>query len=268
MRVEVLGNAQDGGVPHLGYRLEIDEEAREDPRKQRYVSSLLLKENEDSDTVRYLIDATPDIRFQITGDYLDGVFVPHARLGHITGLLYFGEEGKEADQVSVYCNTEVEDYLMKNDPYRFLVDRGNIDIRNFGDGDTLEIQGGEIEAHSLEHSQIGHPTTGYIIRGDERTLYYLSDIPRLEDEVLDQVKEADIAIIDGTFWSEDEIDRYDQVTHPTIRDSLKKLGDFDTDIYFTHLNHTNPALREDTEEREELEEKGFEIVEKGDEFEV
>ncbi len=268
MRVEVLGNVQDGGVPHLGCDCDICEEARADPRKQKYVSSLLLRENGDEDTVRYLIDATPDIRAQIKGDYLDGVFIAHADLGHITGLQFLGEEGKDADHVSVHCNGRVEDYMMKNDPYRLLIDRGNIQIHSFEEGDTAELQGGEIEARSIEHPQVGHPTTSYRIEGKKKVLYYISDITAWNERIIESIKEADIAVIDGTFWSKDEIDRYDEVPHPTIQDSMERMKSFDTEIYFTHLNHTNPALREESPEREELEDKGFNVAEKGMEFEL
>lgn len=268
MRVEVLGNVQDGGIPHLGCDCDLCEAAREGPREQKYVCSLLLRENGDEDTVRYLIDATPDMRAQIRGEYLDGVFIAHANLGHITGLLFLGEEGRDADHVSVHCNQDVQDYVMKNDPYRLLVDRGNIQLHDFEDGEQAELQGGKITAESHHHPQIGHPTTGYFIEGEEKTLYYLSDITGWNDQVIESVRNADIAIIDGTFWSEDEIDRYDEVPHPTIKSSMDRMEDFETDIYFTHLNHTNPVLREDSDEREELEERGFRIVERGMEFEL
>lgn len=268
MKVEILGSVQDGGVPHLGCDCDICEAARKDARKQKYVASILLKEDGDEDTIRYLIDATPDIRNQIKGDFLDGVFLAHHDIGQSTGLVFFGEEGLDADRVSVYCNSEVEDSLMKNDPFRLLLDRGNIEIHNFEEGDSEKLQGGEIKAHNVYHPQVNHNTTGFIIEGPEKTLYYLSDITSWTDEIIEKIKNADIAIIDGTFWSRDEIDRYDEVPHPTIKDSMEQFSDFDTDIHFTHLNHTNPALRKDSQERKELEDNGFGVVEKGQEIEI
>ena len=268
MKVEVLGNVQDGGVPHLGCDCEVCEEARNNPEKKRYVTSLMLKEDGSEDSIRYLIDATPDIRFQIKGDYLDGVFVPHSELGHITGLLYFGQEGIDASGIRVHGNQAVEDFLMKNDPFRYLLDRENIQTREFEDGDTEDIQGGEIEVREVEHSHIGGKTASYMIHGEEKKLYYLSDITEWSDEVIECIKEADIAIIDGTFWSRDEIDRFNEVPHPPIQESMDAMEGFGTDIYFTHINHTNPVLIEDSEERQELEDRGFNIVEQGMEFEI
>ncbi len=268
MKVEVLGNVQDGGVPHLGCECDTCEDARKKPEKRRYSSSILLKEDSSEDSIRYLIDATPDIRFQTKAGYLDGVFVPHSELGHVTGLLYFGHEGIDASKVSVYCNKPVENFLMRNDPFRYLVDRENIEIHNFEDGDTYDLQGGEIEVVELPHSHISRDTASYMIKGEDKKLYYLSDINEFNGDVIESVKEADIAIIDGTFWSRDEIDRFDEVPHPPIKESIEEMKDIGTEIYFTHINHTNPVLKDNSAERQELQESGFNIAEEGMVFEL
>ncbi len=268
MKVEVLGNTQDGGVPHLGCDCDLCKEVRNDPGRQMHVGSILLKENSDDDTVRYLIDATPDIRYQLRGKYIDGVFITHSELGHVTGLLYFGQEGPDATGLNVYGHDGVEKFLMQNDPYRFLVDRGNIEIHNLENNNGMELQGGEIKARYFEHSLLNHPTTAYIIEGDEKKLFYLADIDRWTDEIIELMEDADIAIVDGTFWSKEEIGRYEDVPHPTIQDAMVQFEDLDTDIYFIHMNHTNPVLLEGSEERKEMQERGFDIVERGDTFEI
>lgn len=265
MKIEVLGNVQDAGVPHLGCDCEVCEAARNDCNQRKYSSSLMLKEDNSDNTVRYLIDVTPDIRFQTSGEYIDGAFIPHAHLGHITGLLYFGEEGLDADSMNVYCNSGVEDFLMQNDPFRLLVDRGNIEVESF-ENEEIDIRGGSIETISFHHPQINHETAGYMITGEEKTLFYLSDITEFTDEVKKNIREADIAIVDGTFCSRDEIDRYEEVPHPPIKESMDEMSDYSTEIYFTHMNHTNPVLREGSEARKTVEENGFGIVEEGQIF--
>lgn len=267
MRVEVLGTVQDGGVPHLGCRCEVCTASR-DRKLERKITSLLLREDSGKESVRYLIDATPDIRYQIKGDYLDGVFVPHANIGPMTGLLFFGEEGLDADRLSVYCNDAVEHYMMNNDPYRMLFDRENIQTVEFEDGDEERLQGATIEAVGVYHPQVNHDTTGYMIRGEEKSLFYLSDITEWNDKLRELIEEADIALIDGTFWSEDEIERYEEVPHPTIQETMDEMEDVPTDIYFTHFNHTNPVILEESEEREEVEERGFNVAKEGQEFKL
>lgn len=268
MKVEVLGSVQDGGVPHLGCSCEVCEKAREDPSHQKYIGSLLLKENSEEDSVRYLIDATPDIKYQIKGDYLDGVFVSHGHLGHVNGLPFFGTECLDAEKLSVHCTAEMRQFVMNNDPFRLMVDRNQIELHETGNGESVEIQGGEVEFRNVLHRYVNTDTISFMIKGGNKKLYYLSDIDEWTEEAIQSIEEADIAIVDGTFWSKQEIDRYEEVPHPTIQETMEKTKDFDTDIYFIHLNHTNPVLREDTEERKKVEENGFGVAERGMEFEL
>ena len=76
------------------------------------------------------------------------------------------------------------------------------------------------------------------------------------------------AMIDGTFWSDGELGGRDmaQVPHPTISESLELLGDKrdgDPDIIFIHLNHTNPALDESSNQAKYLSSLGWSIGKQG-----
>lgn len=268
MKVEILGSVQDGGVPHLGANSKADEMARQNRENIKYVTSVLLKEGESNNSPKYLIEASPDIRYQVDAGYIDGVFIPHTGLGHVTGLLYFGKEGQNAQDLNVHTNKDVERFLMNNDPYRYLLDRENIEIQNLGDQQEMELMGGKITSYQYEHAALVEKTTGYMIEGESKKLFYLSDIDEINRDVKEKVKEADIAILDGTFYSKDEIERYEEVPHPTIPETMEKFSETDTEIYFIHMNHTNPVLIEDTEERQEVEERGFGVVEKGMEFQI
>ena len=64
---------------------------------------------------------------------------------------------------------------------------------------------------------------------------------------------VDIALLDGTFWSFDELSERSQqaVPHPPIKQTIDMLGykqQGDPDIIFFHLNHTNPVYDEWSEE--------------------
>lgn len=268
MKVEVLGTVQDGGVPHLGCKCDVCEAARNDQRKQMYVGSIMIHENSDEDSGKYLVDTTPDIKYQINGEYLDGVFISHGHLGHIAGLPFFGTECLDTDCLPVYCTAEMRQFIMNNDPFRLMVDRNQIQLNEVGNGEKVEIRGGSVEFRNVLHRYVNTDTTSFMIEGDEKKLYYLSDIDEWTEEAEATVQEADIAIVDGTFWSNDEIPRYEEVPHPTIQETMDKMQDWDTEIVFTHLNHTNPALRPESEERKEVEERGFKIAERGMEFQI
>jgi len=270
MKLEVLGNVQDGGVPHLGCSCDVCEAAREDRDKIKYSHSLLLKENDDSNSIRYLIGASADIRFQTAGEVFDGIFLLDNHFTHLIGLLYLGEFSLEAENLPVYAPEFMQDYLMRNDPYRFLVDRENIDIQNIENGEVEELHGVEITPHLTVKQSEHTGTFSYMIEGKEKTVYYAPLVYQSwKREELEKIREADIAIIEGCFYQQDEVERYsEEPPHPLMPDTMDELEDADTDIYFTHLNHTNPVLREDSEERKEMEERGFKLAEKDMEFEI
>ena len=267
MKLEVIGNVQDAGVPHLGCDCEVCEAARQ-RENPMFVNSILLKENDNDSSLRYLFGASPDIRLQIKGDYLDGVFVSDTHLGDITGLLWLGQESANYSGISVYGNGDIEDFIMKNDPFRLLVDRDNIELQEVRNGDEIKLQGASVEIREVIERGDYADSLSFMINGEEKKVYYVTDLDKWTRDAIEAVEEADIAIVDGCFWSDDEIDRYEEVPHPTVQDTMEQFSDSDTEIYFTNMNHTNPILREDSKERKEVEENGFQVVERGMEFEV
>jgi pyrroloquinoline quinone biosynthesis protein B len=81
--------------------------------------------------------------------------------------------------------------------------------------------------------------------------------------------DIDEALIDGTFWSMEELPgrNISEIPHPTIQDSLKLLGqrmENDPRISFLHLNHSNPVNDIGSKQRKLVEEKGWRVSEIGD----
>ena len=260
--VEILGTAQDAGVPHLGCRCVNCEAAREDAQRTRYASAVQL-----SDDGRYLFDATPDVRFQLT-DVPDGVFLTHAHLGHLTGLLYFGRESAAADGLPVYATPGLGDVIRSNEPLCSLVADDTVDLRSVAD-DTVSLGSTSVTPFRVEHREsVPTGTVSYRIDGPDRSLLYMSDIDTLSDRAESLIRGVNVALVDGTFWSSDEIDRVEDVPHPTVRSSMDDLDDADTELIFTHLNHTNPLLDPASDERERLESAGFRVADRGDTIEL
>ena len=82
--------------------------------------------------------------------------------------------------------------------------------------------------------------------------------------------EVDIALIDGSFWGPDELPGRDmsKIPHPTVSESLNRLGDKhegDPEIHFTHLNHSNPLLKQGME-YDELVKMGWGVSWQGQHF--
>ena len=77
----------------------------------------------------------------------------------------------------------------------------------------------------------------------------------------------DIAILDGSFYQNGEIPGRDmsEIPHPFIIetiDLMKKISEI-SDIFFIHLNHTNPALVQDSNAQKNIFKAGFKITEFG-----
>jgi pyrroloquinoline quinone biosynthesis protein B len=260
MEIRVLGTAQDGGVPHLGCRCPRCRGARSDPSSVRYPTALRVDAGR-----RLLVDASMDVRHQTVGD-MDGVVLTHAHLGHLPGILQFGREVLDADGVPVYCTGGLAEFVRANQPFAALVANGNLTLRPVGSEAAIDLPKGEVRPFAVPHrDEFDTGTLGLEFRGEHR-LVYVPDIDRWDNQTLSRVEAADVAVLDGTFWASEEIDGQEVVPHPPVRDALDDLPLAGTDVYFTHLNHTNPLLDDGSAEYETLVEAGADVVERGQTF--
>ncbi|MCP4727912.1 MAG: MBL fold metallo-hydrolase [bacterium] len=288
IKVIILGVAQDGGVPQLGCDCERCTAARNDHAKRRYAASIGIVT---PSGYTYLIDVTPDIRGQLAllnngvsrtvkdpKIPVDGIFLTHAHMGHYTGLMHFGYESISSKDIPVHCTGMMKKYLEDNAPWDQLISKKNIKIGQFAKGDIIRLQDGcTIEPVWVPHRQEYTDTVGFIIRGSSKSLLYIPDIDSWEQwgsETERIISESDIAIVDGSFYSGEELKIRDMSTvpHPPISISIERFrGNVDlkgTKIYFTHFNHTNPVLNEDDSIRKKITDSGFYYAERGLTFEL
>ena len=262
MEISVRGTAQDGGVPHLGCSCPRCSLARSDPAAVRYPAALRVDAGQS-----LLVDASMDVRHQIGGG-VDGVLLTHAHLGHLPGILQFGREVVDADELPVYCTDGLAEFVQTNQPFAELVSNGNVTLRPIDGDAAIDLPGGEIRPFTVPHRDEFHTgTLGIECRG-ERTLVYVPDIDVWDERTLSRVDAADVAVLDGTFWSDGEIPEQVDVPHPPVRDALDRLPLAGTAVYFTHLNHTNPLLDDDSPEYASLTEAGSNVVEPGETFDL
>ena len=130
--------------------------------------------------------------------------------------------------------------------------------------------------HRQEYSEV----VGFRIDGPVRSVLYLPDIDSWEDweEMGERVEEwiasVDVAYLDGTFYSDGEIPGRDMSNfpHPFIVGSMKRFQALPlaerAKVRFIHLNHTNPALWPDTQERRRVSEQGFHVAREGERFDL
>jgi pyrroloquinoline quinone biosynthesis protein B len=266
----VLGIAQDGGVPHLGCRQKLCIEARSDPSKRRHVASLGLIDGVSGK--RFLIDATPDFESQVSrlGGLPDGILLTHAHVGHYLGLALLGREVANTREMPVYCTASMAGFLRENRPWSRLVQSKNISIHEIEpDREFALTENLRVTALRVPHRDEDSDTVAYVVAGPARKLLWLPDIDKWEKwdrRIEDVLETVDVAFVDGTFFSADEIPGRSiaEIPHPLVPETVSLLSNETrrAKIFFVHLNHTNRLLW-DRKETRRLLDKGFGVAAEG-----
>ena len=279
--VVVLGIAQDGGLPHAGCDKTCCKGLWKTNEGEK-VSCIGVVDPRTKQS--WLIDATPDLPEQLRTLTLDhktelaGIFLTHAHIGHYVGLLQLGREVMGAKDIPIYAMPRMRSFLENNGPWNQLVELENIKIQSLKEGKELKI--GEqlfIEAFLVPHRDEYSETVGYRIMGPEQSLIYIPDIDKWEkweQNIYKLVMNIDFALIDGTFYSQDELPHrnMDEIPHPFIIESMKTLTNLSTThrnkIHFIHLNHSNPAIKKNSTAENHIRSKRFNIARERDQFEL
>jgi len=273
-KVIVLGIAQDGGIPQIGCTQEICR------TQHHFVTSLAIISHQ----AVYLIDATPDLREEYRGltsrhpeivknNLFDGIFLTHAHMGHYTGLMFLGKESISTKNTPVYCGPEMAAFLSNNAPWSLLVSNKNIELKSFEAGKPIDF-GFKIIPLSVPHRKEFTDTYGFLIQGQKKSLLYIPDIDAWEpvqDSLQQWFRRSDFALLDGTFYSGDELPGRNMrlVPHPTVEHSIslfQGFPKFQTEIFFTHMNHTNPLLLPGSSQRKALTAAGYKVAVDWQEF--
>jgi len=265
----VLGILQDGGLPHIGCICARCAAALNDPRRRLYAACLALVDRRTTPSAVWLLDATPDVTWQLAqlaaelGPHPlrperlrqpDGIFLTHAHMGHIGGLPQFGPEAMAAVDLPVYATPPLLALLQNTTLWRPLL--ACIQPRPFPPGETLTLAPNlQITAVPVPHrDEWGAGTVAFFVRGPRRSLLYLPDIDAWElwPESRTWMDTADLALVDGSFYSIAELGGRPPVAHPLVPDTLRRFAEIPGQLLLTHLNHTNPLLDEDSLERSQL----------------
>ena len=271
--ITVLGIAQDGGRPQPGcQRLCCKDLSESDYRSP---VSLGIK-TENGTTI--LIEATRDLGRQLLtfGEpRIDRLFLTHAHLGHVDGLGLFGRETMSARGIPLHSSSSMQSLIKSTPAWAILLEQGVFNLTEIG---QVEIDDVVIESIAIPHRAELSDMHAFVIRGKDHSVLFLPDHDSW-DQTLSAHNASSIrewlnnlaithALLDGTFWSGDELQGRDMsvVPHPTIQDSLMRLGEKkieDPEIYFTHLNHTNPALQENSAEYQKIIQLGWKVSSEG-----
>jgi len=254
--VVVLGIAQDGGSPHAGCEKRCCKELWTNGDKEK-VSCVGIVDPRSGKS--WMIDATPDFPEQyriLTKEHdseLAGIFLTHAHMGHYTGLLHLGREVMGAKDVPVFAMPEMKKFLESNGPWNQLVQLNNIEIQPMKNDKEIKLANGLIiEPFLVPHRDEYSETVGYKIMGLKQSVLFIPDIDKWEkwdQEIFEVIQHIDIALLDGTFYSQDELPNRDmgEIPHPFIVESMETLYNLNSSnrnkVHFIHFNHSNPAIR-------------------------
>jgi len=282
----VLGTAQDGGYPAPGCQAECCNKAWRNPAMARLVACLGLVDPISRE--RWMIDCTPDFKLQLHrlnevlpksgAPALDGILLTHAHTGHYAGLLNLGREMMATDAVPVYAAKGMIGFLLANEPWRSLIDQGNISVKQLHPGRIVELSPRlSIHPFTVPHRDELSETLGFRVLGPERSVVYIPDIDAwegLKPPIETMIAENDQLYLDGSFFSKDELPHRNpaEIPHPCIKDSITRFAGLpDADrlkVVFTHFNHTNPVIDLDSTVYRELHAAGMMVASDGDILEL
>jgi pyrroloquinoline quinone biosynthesis protein B len=301
MRITVLGSAAGGGFPQWNCNCRNCAGVRGGTvrAKPRTQSSIFVQGDGQIDGV--LFNASPDILEQIRASRtlqpgralrdtaIAGVVLMDGQVDHATGLFMLRERGRP---LPLWCTDPVEQDLTQGNPVlRVLGHYCGVDRQRIQpDGTPFEVPGAaglSFRAHALDSKAAPYsPHRDSPVPGDNigmlitdpvsgRRAFYAPGLGAITPALFDLMSSADAVMVDGTFWTDDEMPRLG-ISKKTAREIghlpqsgpggmiewLDKLP-ATTRRLLIHINNTNPILDETSPERALLAQHRIEVCEDG-----
>lgn len=205
-----------------------------------------------------------------------GIFLTHAHIGHYTGLMHLGREAMGTKSVPVYAMPRMGDFLGKNGPWSQLVALNNIELRNLQPDSSVTLNDRlRVKPMLVPHRDEFSETVGFQVEGSKSALVFIPDIDKWERwdrDINAEIKAADYALLDGTFYQNGEIQgrNMSEIPHPFIEESMARFSTMPAmeraKIRFIHFNHTNPVMRENSAAAKHVLDSGFGIASQGERY--
>jgi pyrroloquinoline quinone biosynthesis protein B len=162
------------------------------------------------------------------------------------------------------------DFLRRHAPWEQLVNLGNISINEAPGGTTIAPWPGlRLRVFTVPHRGEYTDTLGVSI--NEKLLY----VPDIDDwrawpDARVEVEKHAVAILDGTFYSTNELPGRDlrEIAHPFIEDTLAFFAGLTQGrrLVLTHFNHSNPVCDPASVQARRVQAAGFELSQEMMEF--
>ena len=299
MRVKVLGSAAGGGFPQWNCGCSNCRRFRLGALRAKARSQAQLAVSADGERW-FLLGASPDLRYQIEAcpelqphhagrnSPIAGVLLTCADLDHALGLLLL----REWQQLSLYSTATVRRVLLETNTVFRLLERmpGQVGWTDMTPGHSFSLTTPEgvnpgIAARllALPGSLPAYAPTGNGLAADGavtalilqspsgKRLAYVPGLPGVSETLLAELSECDTILVDGTFWTDDELFRVEgfgklarDIGHLPVWGSEGSLAKFSgvptTRKIYIHVNNTNPMLDEDSPEHRMVLDAGWEIA--------
>jgi pyrroloquinoline quinone biosynthesis protein B len=303
MRIKVLGSAAGGGFPQWNCSCRNCRLLREGslwvrPRTQNQIAF-----SPDS-SVWFLVGASPDLRSQIiatpqlaprsddtTHSPIGGVFLYSSDVDSVMGLLHL----REFQSFFVFATPGIQRVLKKDNRIFGVLDRSEPAVQ----WQTLSSRGrlgchlsaspGESPAFICNTLPLGGCYADYVSEETVRTcaaedasvafvfeqsgkqVFIAPSLSGRSAEWTKSAASADVVLIDGTFWSDDELIHTGrskktarEIGHLPLSGAGGLLEQFPKNArgrrILTHINNTNPILDAESIEHNAVLEAGFEIA--------
>jgi pyrroloquinoline quinone biosynthesis protein B len=284
--IVILGTVQDAGSPQIACKKSCCADLFKNPNEDRKVTSLGLIDSENHKT--YMFEATPNIVTQMKmltnyasksdKEFVDGIFLTHAHIGHYAGLMYLGKEAVDSKNMPIYVMPRMKKFLSENGPWSQLVSRENVLLAEMQNEKPVSLSKTiQVTPILVPHRDEYSEAVGYRINGPKKSALFIPDIDKWEKwgkNIIDEIKKVDYAFLDATFYSGKEINNRDisEIPHPFVIESYKTFKGLNKKekgkIIFIHFNHTNPLLNPDSEETQIIVGKGYKVGKIRDVFEL
>jgi pyrroloquinoline quinone biosynthesis protein B len=291
MHIRVLGAAAGGGFPQWNCSCSNCRRLRQGRfNGQARTQAQFAISNSDANW--FLLNASPDLRFQIESfppiqphslyprhSPIEGVILPSAEIDAALGLLLL----RESQPLRIYATKAIRQILsMDNSLFQVLRRQANqvewIDVRPgvaFALGDSgiqcipISTEGcfpGFVSEHRAEQLEAAEAVLGIVLEHLGRRVALFPAVPWVRSDWLEILRTCDVVFFDGTFWSNDELFRLNgsgktarEMGHQPVQDTLSLLAEVEARKIFIHINNTNPILDEDSEEFRRACDAGWEI---------
>jgi pyrroloquinoline quinone biosynthesis protein B len=299
LHFKLLGTAAGGGVPQWNCACQLCALARQSP--DRVTPRLQTQGALSSDGKRwFLINASPDLRFQIEANQelhpspdhgprgtprstpISGIVLTGADLDQVLGLLLL----REFQPLAVYATSLVRRVVESNPFFKMLMRVPNqlawIEISPntpfLLDEVTctpIPLPGSlPLYAREFDTGEPGQASLGLAFESDGRRIAYTPSLPAITDQWRALYESCDSILVDGTFWSDDELNRTDshapfarQIGHLPIGGEDGAIALLRTVTrprkVFLHINNTNPVLDRESAEYAFVRDAGWEVASDG-----